>query len=286
MAVLTKGNKQGKNIFLFCAKVSLCTLLLWILNYSDACQYGDSYGVVNYNVGTKLNARVVRSLFAAEAEIQEESEQETKKTLRATAKADADAPEKDLDEEISSIISESNNSRKYNLLPNDWYPKITPSYQELVENSEQMKIRKRAMEGDPEALSYYPAGYWDPYLALQRAVKKKLEEERTYESYRKLLGAGFKDFPLVDDMNANQIGENEPYIERNYGGIDTTNIPGVKVPKMDKATIESKKEGVIERGGADIEIGQVGEEGNEKVKEKEKEKEKEKKKKKRFFCCC
>lgn len=39
MAVLTKGNKQGKNIFLFCAKVSLCTLLLWILNYSDAVRF-------------------------------------------------------------------------------------------------------------------------------------------------------------------------------------------------------------------------------------------------------
>ncbi|SBT31583.1 Plasmodium exported protein, unknown function [Plasmodium ovale wallikeri] len=260
---------------------------LFLLSYD--CQYGDSYGVVNYNVGTKLNARVVRSLFAAEVEIQE-GEQETKKMLRAKAKDVADAPENDLDDEVSSIISESN-SRKYNSLPNDWYPKIAPSCGELVENCEQMKIRKRAMEGDPEALSYYPSGYWDPYIALQRAIQKKLEEEKTYESYRKLLSAGFKDVPLVDDINANQIGEDEPYIERNYGGIETKqNVAGIKVPKMDKATVESKKESVIERQKG-IEIGQVGEERKEKEKEKEKENEnanekKEKKKKKRLFCCC
>ncbi|CAA9986432.1 Plasmodium exported protein, unknown function [Plasmodium knowlesi strain H] len=69
MAVPTKQNKKARKVssaFPFCSKISLYTLLIWIVNCSNSCQYdGNSYSVMNNSLGKAFDSRALRLLAEA-----------------------------------------------------------------------------------------------------------------------------------------------------------------------------------------------------------------------------
>ncbi|CAA9987640.1 Plasmodium exported protein, unknown function [Plasmodium knowlesi strain H] len=78
MAVPTKQNKKARKAgaFPFCSKVSLYTLLIWIVNCSNSCQYdGNSYSVMNNSLGKAFDSRTLR-LLAEAVESEDEIEQD------------------------------------------------------------------------------------------------------------------------------------------------------------------------------------------------------------------
>ncbi|CAA9990616.1 Plasmodium exported protein, unknown function [Plasmodium knowlesi strain H] len=293
MPVATRQNKKGRKAgaFLFCTKVSLYTLLIWIVNCSNSCQYdGNSYSVMNNSLGKAFDSRALRSLAEALEEeavqhdapvaYEDEIEQDAPAVYEEATEQDAPVEHEEVIEQVAQDVAqevaqevaqdvaqevaqdviqeiaqeiaqevaqedpeeleevkiEYNDDGTLRIRSTDTYkqpavanlykerinnfyrkfdPTITRDFEYLKKNVNLFNERERALEGDPSAIAKYPKGYWDPHLALQKALKEIMDK---HNEYREMLANNFYDVKLMDDFE--NLRTNPPYIQREYGRLD------------------------------------------------------------------
>ncbi|ANQ09999.1 Uncharacterized protein PCOAH_00039570 [Plasmodium coatneyi] len=113
-------------------------------------------------------------------------------------------------------------------------PTITEGEDEdLIKNVNLFNTRDRALQGDPSAIAEYPKGYWDPFLAYQRALKELLEK---HNEYREMLANNFYNVKFIDNFD-NSEALKRPYYEREYGRLDLSPAP----PRLTTKKVEEEK---------------------------------------------
>ncbi|KJP90138.1 hypothetical protein AK88_00307 [Plasmodium fragile] len=316
-----------KGVFLLCTKACMYTLLFWIMNCSNTCQYGNSYSVMNNSLGTAMNSRGMRALAEAveedetveqdetleqfeqetigEDETLEQVEQETigedeaaeqvtseedeaaeqvtseedeaaeqvtseeeevveqvpqQAPPQASQTANVEGDNMSIPESFQNLSQQQQVLEHYKKIRGDFYrnfkPTISGDIEDLKKTVRLLRTRELALQGDEEALHSYPPGYFDPHIALQKALQASMIKQH---QYRQMLANYFADVPLIDDFETNR-DPNAPYYERRYGRLSLKPGPTGKICSIKQEEVRGKKD-----------IG--------------KGKDKKKKKRRRFWCC-
>ncbi|CAA9990596.1 Plasmodium exported protein, unknown function [Plasmodium knowlesi strain H] len=266
MPVATRQNKKGRKAgaFLFCTKVSLYTLLIWIVNCSNSCQYdGNSYSVMNNSLGKAFDSRALRSLAEALEEeavqhdapvaYEDEIEQDGPVVYEEATEQDAPVEHEEVIEQVAQDVAQEVAQQ----VPQHSGKKGKKEYKDGKSTS--VGLRGANKENEKDSYRQGKLDFWEHFEptitanfeeVLKRCISRKAGEQDVDEYY----SAGF---PKLG-WNANPYGvlkkTKKGTVQEGYRKMLENNFRNV--PYMDDTQNDhTSNEPYLEREYGHVELG-------------------------------